>query len=295
VACLDRGIDGAFDRDDLQSVTARRALSLLCLAACATALVGCGGDTLSFDPVAHAASKMVKSTSSRVEFTATMEIDGVGGMSFSGSGVFDGRARSGALNMRFALPGGMASSLGGADPSMEMIMDGRDGLVMYMRSPLFKTVASGKWIKVDMAKLAKKQGVDLNSLMNANQADPSQSLRMLMASTDAHPLGYDRVRGVFTTHYKLNIDLARLAKDNKELRKSVEQLRKLSGISSYPAEAWIDDQGRVRRLKIDMSFNSPTGGAFRMTMTEELFAFGIKVDVPAPAASDVIDAASLGG
>jgi hypothetical protein len=32
-----------------------------------------------------------------------------------------------------------------------------------------------------------------------------------------------------------------------------------------------------------------------MTMTEELFAFGIKVDVPTPAASDVIDAASLGG
>src|SRR6185503_17527754 len=102
VACLDRGIGGAFDRDDLQCVNARRALSLLCLAVCATTLVGCGSsDTFSFDPVASAAGKMVKSTSSRVEFTATMEIDGVGGMSFSGSGVFDGRARSGALNMRF--------------------------------------------------------------------------------------------------------------------------------------------------------------------------------------------------
>ena len=187
--------------------------------------MGCGGDTLSFDPVANAASKTVQSTSSRVAFTATMDIDGVGGMSFSGSGVFDGRARSGALNMRFAMPAQLQSALGGADPSMQMIMDGRDGLVMYMRSPLFKGMAD-KWIKVDMEKLAKKQGVDLSSLMNANQADPSQSLRMLMASTDAHPIGYDRVRGVFTTHYKLNIDLARLAKDNKELRKSFEQLRR---------------------------------------------------------------------
>lgn len=275
-------------------MTARRALFFLCLSACASALVGCGGDTLSFDPVANAASKTVQSASSRVAFTATMDIDGVGGMSFSGSGVFDGRARSGALNMRFAMPSQLQSTLGGADPSMQMIMDGRDGLVMYMRSPLFKGTAD-KWIKVDMEKLAKKQGVDLSSLMNANQADPSQSLRMLMASTDAHPLGYDRVRGVFTTHYKLNIDLARLAKDNKELRKSFEQLRRLSGVSSYPAEAWIDDKGRVRRLKIDMSFNSPTGGAFRMTITEELYAFGIKVDVPPPAPADVIDFGSLGG
>jgi hypothetical protein len=256
-------------------------------------LAGCGGDTLSFDPVASAASKTADSTSARVEFTATMDIDGVGGMSFSGSGVFDGHSRSGALNMRFALPAQAQSALGGADPTMQMIMDGRHGLVMYMRSPLFKTIASGKWIKVDMEKLAKKEGVDLSTLMNANQADPSQTLRMLMASTDAHPLGYDRVRGVFTTHYKLNIDLARLAKDNKELRKTFEQIRRLSGISSYPAEAWIDDQGRVRRLKIDTSFNSPAGGAFTMSMTEELFAFGLKVDVKAPRASDVLDVASL--
>src|SRR6266487_5786666 len=271
-------------------MTGRRVLSLLCLAACATVLAGCGGDTLSFDPVANAASKTADSTSSRVEFTATMNVEGVGGMAFSGSGVFDGHARSGALNMRFTLPAEARAQLGGAEPTMQMIMDGRHGLVMYMRSPLFKTLSAGKWLKLDMAKLAKKQGVDLSSLMNANQADPSQSLHMLMASTDAHPVGYDRVRGVFTTHYTLNIDLARLAKDNKELRETFDAVRELTGINSYPAEAWIDDQGRIRRMKIDMSFNAPTGGAFTMSMTEELYAFGIKVDVRPPAASEGIDA-----
>jgi hypothetical protein len=223
-----------------------------------------------------------------------MDIDGVGGMSFSGSGVFDGRVRSGALNMRFAMPSQLQSTLGGADPSMQMIMDGRDGLVMYMRSPLFKGTAD-KWIKVDMEKLAKKQGVDLSSLMNANQADPSQTLQMLMASTDAHPIGYDHVRGVFTTHYKLNIDLARLAKESKELKKALDMVRKVTGITSYPAEAWIDDQGRVRRMKIDMSFNTAMGGAFTMSMTEELYAFGIKVNVRPPASSQVRDAAALLG
>lgn len=277
-------------------MTARRVLSLLSLAVCAAALAGCGGDTLSFDPVANAASKTAESTSSRVEFTATMNVDGVGGMAFSGSGVFDGRARSGALNMRFQLPPAVQAQLGGIDPSMEMRMDGRAGLVMYMRSPLFARYAGDKWIKVDVAKLAQKEGVDLQALMNANQADPSQTLDMLRASTDAHPIGYDRVRGVFSTHYKLNIDLARLAKSHKELRKTFDTVRKLTGISSYPAEAWIDDAGRVRRLKIDMSFNTPVGGAFTMSMTEDLYAFGIKVDVRPPDSSQVLDAgAMLGG
>jgi hypothetical protein len=276
-------------------MTARRVLSLVCLAVCAAALVGCGGDTVSFDPVADAASKTVDTTSSRVAFTATMNIEGVGGMAFSGAGIFDGRTRSGALNMRFTLPAEARAQLGVTDPTMQMIMDGRHGLVLYMRSPMFRTLATDKWLKIDMQKMAKKEGVDFNALMNAKQADPSESLRMLMASSDAHAIGYDRVRGVFTTHYKLNVDLARLAKDNKELRKTFEAVRKMTGVTSYPAEAWIDDKGRVRRLKIDMSFNTPTGSAFTMSMTEELYAFGVKVNVPPPAPSDVVDAASLLG
>ena len=277
-------------------MTARRVLSLLCLAVCAAALVGCGGDTLSFDPVANAADKTVASQSERVSFSATMNVDGVGGMAFSGAGIFDGRTRSGALNMRFTMPADIQAQLGVTDPTMQMIMDGSDGLVMYMRSPLFRTLPSDKWVKLDMEKLAKKEGIDLSSVLDAGQADPSQSLNMLMASTDEHPVGYDRVRGVFTTHYTLNVDLGRLAKGSAALRKSFEMLRNMTGVQSFPAEAWIDDQGRVRRMKIDMSFNTPTGSAFTMAMTEDLYAFGVKVKVRPPDPSQVVDAdALLGG
>jgi hypothetical protein len=276
-------------------MTARRLVSLLCVALCAMVVAGCGlgGDTLSFDPVASAASKTVDYQSARVDFSATVNVEGVGGMAFSGAGIFDGHTRTGALNMRFRFPADVQAQLGGADPTMQMIMDGRHGLVMYMRSPLFRTLAADKWIKLDMEKLMKQRGIDLSSIMSANQADPSQSLHMLMASSDAHPIGYDRVRGVFTTHYTLNIDLGKLAKTNKELGKMYGTLRKLTGVTSYPADAWIDDQGRVRRLKIDMSFNVPTGGAIQMSMTEDLYAFGVKVNVQPPNPSDVFDASAL--
>ena len=270
-----------------------RSLSLLCLVACATALAGCGGDTLSFDPVASAATRTAKTESSRVAFTATMDVNGVGGMAFSGAGVFDGRTRSGALNMRFQLPAAAQAQLGAVEPTMDTIVDGRHGLVMYMRSPLFARVAGDRWIKVDVAKVAKQEGVDLEAIMNSTQADPSRSLAMLTASTDAHPIGYDRVRGVSTTHYAFNVDLARLAKEHAELRKTFDAVRKVTGVSSYPAEAWIDNAGRVRRLKIDMSYIMPAGGAFTMSMTEDLYAFGIKVDVRPPDASQVVDASAL--
>jgi hypothetical protein len=271
----------------------RRLLTLLSLGLCAFALAGCGGDTLSFDPVAKAAGKTAESTSARVTFDANMNMEGIGSMTFSGAGVYDGRSKSGALNMRFTVPQAAATQLG-ANPGMEMIFDGSDGLVMYMRSSLFKPLPAGKWVKMDLEKLADKQGVDLSAFMNANQADPSQSLGMLMASSDARVVNYDRVRGVFTTHYALRIDLKRLAKKNKALRQSLQQLRKLAGIDSYPAEAWIDDQGRIRKLKVDMSFHSPLG-VFTMSMTEELYDFGVRVKIQAPPSSQVVDMSALLG
>jgi hypothetical protein len=176
---------------------------------------------------------------------------------------------------------------------MQMIMDGRSGLVIYMRSPLLASVAGDRWIKFDMAKLARRQGIDLNALLNANQADPSQTLDMLKASADARPIGYDHIRGVFTTHYQLKVDLERLAKENKNLRKMIDTVREVTGTTSYPAEAWVDDAGRVRRMKVDMSFNSPAGGAFTLSLTEDLYAFGTKVHIRPPAASKVVDAGAL--
>jgi hypothetical protein len=276
-------------------MTPRRALALLCLALCPLAVVGCGGDTLSFDPVASAATKTAETRSARVAFHANMSLEGIGGVSFSGSGVFDGKSRSGALNMKFNMPQAAQTQLG-ANPTMNMIFDGSDGLTLYMRSPMFdRQLPAGSWIKMDLEKLAKQQGIDMSQLMNANQADPSQTLAMLSASKDARVMNYDRVRGVFTTHYQLNLDLKRLAKGNKAMGKSLEQLRDMTDVDSFPAEAWIDKQGNVRKLTIDMSLNAPTGGELRMTMTEELYDFGVNVTIQPPPASQTVDMSALLG
>jgi hypothetical protein len=275
-------------------MTLGRVLSLLCLALCASTLVGCaGGDTLALDPVAQAASTTAKTASSRFEFRASIDAGSVGTMSFDGNGVYDGKNKSGWMNMHFVMPPAFQAQLPTADPSMEMIFDGSHGLVMYMRSQLFdKMVPTGKWVKMDVEKMAKKQGVDLGAIMNVNQADPSQALRMLMASSDAHVTGSERIRGVQTTHYAFNIDFKKLAHDNKELK----QLTEAMGSVSAPAEAWIDKQGRVRRLVVKMTM----GGAqlatpMTMTMTEELYDFGVRANITPPSDDLVVDLSSLTG
>ena len=275
-------------------MTLRRVLSLLCLAASASALVGCaGGDALALDPVAKAASTTANTTSSRFDFQASLSAGSVGSFSFHGNGIYDGKNKSGWMNMHFALPAAYQLQLPSSDPSMEMIFDGSHGLVMYMRSQLFdKMVPTGKWVKLDVEKMAKKQGVDLGAIMNVNQADPSQSLRMLTASSDARVTGSERIRGVQTTHYAFNIDFKKLAHDNKALK----QLTEAMGSVSAPAEAWIDGQGRVRRLVVKMTM----GGAqlatpMTMTMTEELYDFGVRTNITPPSDDLVVDLSSLTG
>jgi hypothetical protein len=274
-------------------MTPGRVLSLLCLVVCTSALVGCaGGDALALDPVAQAASTTAKTTSSRFEFRASVGAGSVGSFSFNGNGIFDGKNKSGWMNMHFAMPPAFQLQVGSTDPSMEMIFDGSDGLVMYMRSSLFdKMVPTGKWVKMDLEKMAKKEGVDLGAIMNANQADPSQSLRMLMASSNARVSGSERIRGVQTTRYTFNVDFAKLAHDNEAFK----QLKDATGSISAPAEAWIDTQGRVRRLAVKMSMGGQLATPMTMTMTEDLYDFGVRTSVTPPSDDLVVDLSSLSG
>jgi hypothetical protein len=270
-------------------MTLRRVISLLCLTVCTVALVGCGGDTFALDPVASAADKTASSYSSRFTFTA--EVTGMAGnFSMAGNGIFDGRAKTGWMNMTMKVPPQMQSQLG-SNPSIELIMDGSDGLVMYMRSSAFAGLPSNKWLKFDVEKLADKGGVDLDAFMNTNRGDPSQVLAMLKASSQARVTGFEKVRGVRTTKYALRIDLSKLGED-AGFGEQFQQALDMTGVKSFPAEAWVDSQERIRRLKLTWSM----GNQFGMTITEEFFDFGVRANIFPPAESDVVDlSAMIGG
>jgi hypothetical protein len=68
----------------------------------------------------------------------------------------------------------------------------------------------------------------------------------------------------------------------------------MTGSTSFPAEAWVDSQGRVRRMKVEMSMGAQVGANMTMTMTEDLFDFGVKANIQAPT-GHVVDVSSLIG
>jgi hypothetical protein len=280
-------------------VTPRR-IHLALLASLVPLAAGCGTaglrDTLSLDPVATAATKTAKVSSVRVAFEGSFSGPWAGQQfGFHGNGAVDTASLTGAMHFSFDFPPAAAATLG-TNPSMDMVIQSKHGFVMYMRSPLFARAVPGAkpWLKMDLTKAAALKGVDLSSLKQLNQADPMQSLRYFSGSATSRELGYDQVRGVFTKHYALTIDLDKLANGNKTLQSALKQLRGLMG-TKLPAEAWIDEKGLLRKLTMNFTLAKTPDGPVRMSFSEELYGFGSPVHVTAPPASQVTDATKLLG
>ena len=72
-----------------------------------------------------------------------------------------------------------------------------------------------------------------------------------------------------------------------------ENVIDIVGVDSYPAQAWIDAQGRVRRMKVTMSFGAQFGTPISMTLTEDLYDFGVRATIFPPPDDQVVDLSSF--
>ncbi len=271
------------------TMRARVAL-LLAVPTLAAALAGCGGDALALDPVAEAATRTTNTGSARVSFTATVSVGGLS-LAMEGAGAFESRTGSGRLSYRIDLP-----AAAGGETTAEAIFDGSHGFVMYMRMPLLAPqLPPGKaWVKLDLARAGKSLGLDLDSLAQMRQSDPTQALQYLKGSSAVTELGYDRVRDVFTTHYGLVVDLRKLARQEPGSARAIDKLIDLMGASTFPAEVWVDEQGLLRRMSFSLTQRVPgTGQIFELQVREDLFDFGVPVSVKPPPAGRVVDLTAL--
>ena len=138
-------------------------------------------------------------------------------------------------------------------------------------------------------------------------SDPTKFLAYLeKASDNVQKVGTDTVNGVEATHYHATIDLGKridAAKVPPALREHVRQLWTKSGVSAptLPVDVWVDGEGRVVRMKMDMDLSAYMGGvsgtsgatAPTITMTLDLSKFGEPVTVTAPPADQVVDLKDL--
>jgi hypothetical protein len=265
----------------------RRLAALAALVTLLLAAAGCGGDVKSADtaggsvgnPIAQAAADTTRSGSVKVDF----EIKGKG-VEGGGRGVFDTvSAGSGRLSMTVESNG---------QPTTVDTLVQRN--VLYLRSPVFQQAlpAGKEWVRLDLAQLARQQGVDLGSLVDANPT-PNAALAYLRGSTGkVEKVGEEKVRGQDTTHYRSTIDLeqaARRAKDST--KRSIRRVIDVAGVTRLPVDVWVGEDGFVRKVRYTQ--HASKNQAAKITM--ELYDFGAPVTITPPPATTVIDFAQLLG
>jgi hypothetical protein len=263
--------------------------------------------------LASSAKKTSATSSYRMEMRLRISLPGVADrVEMTATGSADLVRKRQALTMDMsgllgALPAGGSGIPDASDLKVEAVIDGTD---MYMRMPfLTQMLPAGKtWISIDVADLAKGTGADFSSLLGRSYTDPSQYLAYLTSVTGpVEEVGTESVRGVETRHVRANLDLAKYVagldeKSRVALAPAVDQFEQLIGTVKPVVDAWVDGDGFVRRIGLDMSMDlsAMTGasgvgaGALGMTMTVDLFDFGTDVNIEVPQAAEVADGTQLG-
>jgi hypothetical protein len=270
----------------------------------ALALTGCG-QTSSTHSSPHAVSPVKDlvltaaathtrhAGSARVAMDMTMSTE-QGTITMHGTGQFKLHSpAAGAMHLSMTVP--TAGTTIGFD---ERIL----GTTIYMRSPvLSQSIPNSRpWLKVDLERIGKQQGVDFAALMDSGNSDPTQMLTYLDATSDTVVnMGHAQVDGVATTHYHADIDLSKAmrvmvarapADQRKAVRSTYRNLLQQTGTTSYPVDVWVGADGYVRQMH--MSVPMPVAQS-SMDMTMQLSHFGAPVHITPPSASQVTDLAAL--
>jgi hypothetical protein len=172
------------------------------------------------------------------------------------------------------------------------------GTTMYMRVPGQEPQPGKPWIKLDLAALAKASGTQLSGLTQGASNDPTQALALLKGvSSDIQEVGPEQVRDADTTHYKVKIDLQKAAQQQgTATKKQMAQILEQAQVKTIPADVWIDDEGRMRKMRYVMKLR-PKEASSTVTVgtAMELFDFGTVANVVKPPASQTTDFADLIG
>jgi hypothetical protein len=150
---------------------------------CAVALVtGCGSsskEVITLDTVEKAAFKTEGVGTARVTFkgSVTFNHDHAQRYSFKGHGIADWRTDSAKMTAVYRFPDPVQEFIKeqfGRAPSADLIVDGRKGIVLYMRFPFLKRLMPrGKsWLKADIVEMGKAYGLDLDRLKETRNSDP---------------------------------------------------------------------------------------------------------------------------
>lgn len=253
------------------------------MAACVLVLAACGGNSNSSaqSTVVAAADKTADAGRARVAMTGAVEGSETDESQMSAEGAFAGDQGRTTLTV----------SNGGRDEETELAFD---GTVYYIKLPPAGQAGlpEGKeWLRLDISEFSPGgEGEDLSSFLQFSQSDPTQTLGFLRgASDDFKGVGTEEIRGEETTHFRGTIDLQKVADESTdELAAVYARLLEGSEFTEIPADVWIDEDGRCRRIEYTLPVPEERGGG-TATLTVEFYDFGADVDVAPPTDAESYD------
>lgn len=227
-------------------------------------------------PVAAAATKSASAGGAHVSLSLVLHGRRDGHVvKVTGSGVVDGPNADITISDTGA-PAAFPTSLHAL-----LVQQGGHELAFVQATPMPAFTGGKSWVEVDLTQLAGAHGVDLGKLAaGAAGETPGQILDLLRgAGATVTDLGADTVDRAATTHYRVLVDAAELAK--------------VAGIpfaptgtlaaKQVPVDVWIGTaDGLVHRIAVAL-------GHGHVVFSATLSDYGSTVSVSAPRSSDVLN------
>ncbi|GAA3138842.1 hypothetical protein [Streptomyces echinatus] len=249
-----------------------------------TGAAGCSGSGAAaedvkggIDPVTalHRAADALRGAGGSKATTSMEMATGGTRVTIRGRGVYDYRHRLGRLTVMLPEdPAGAAEHR----PITELLAPG--ALFMKNRGA---GVPADKWVRVDTATLSD------GNLVTGGATDPYVAAEVLRGTRDAAFVERTEVAGTPVRHYRGTADLGRAARyASAGNRASLAAAARGFAAAEVPFDAYLDDQGRIRKLRQRFSFvNGHEKTSVAVASTLLLYAFGTPVDIRLPAPADI--------
>ncbi|GGV47888.1 lipoprotein [Streptomyces griseoflavus] len=252
-------------------------LALGALAGCGSSGAATGGPTggpAAVTLVREAADALVAAGSSKARTSLEMATGGTR-VTIRGEGVYDYRNRLGRLKV--LLPPDPAGQTV-RRPITELLAPG----ALYMKNR-GAGVPADKWVRVDTGTLTD------GNLVTGGATDPFTAAEVLRGTRSAAFVGRTEVAGTKVRHYRGTADLGQAARAASEAnRVTLGAAAKGFATARVPFDVYLDDEGRIRKLRHRFSFvNGPRAAPVGVASTTLLYDFGVPADVRLPQDGDI--------
>ncbi|MER6101877.1 hypothetical protein ABT115_05900 [Streptomyces sp. NPDC001832] len=190
-----------------------------------------------------------------------------------GRGTYDFRSQVGRLEV--VLPKDAAGE-DGHRPITELLTPG--ALYMMNRGA---GVPADKWVRIDTTAL------EDGNLVTGGVTDPMAAAELLRGARQVTYVGRAELAGVTVRHYRGTSDIGRAAREaSPKSRGALAAAAKGFRTDTVPFDAYLDEQGRLRKVRHRFSFANE-GLAVEVVSTTLLCGFGVPVSVRLPDDRDI--------